>query len=248
MTAASAETARPTLRAVHVDVATMWSATDAPRPLDAPATADHPDVCAWTSAMDVDARRGLHGRTETQLLRGEPVEVLEDGPSGWVHVAAPWQPSPKHPRGYPGWVRSAHLAPQTPAGAGTPPATLAAEPVALVEWAHHFVGLQYLWGGLSRYGLDCSGLVHLTFREAGVVVPRDASAQHAAARPVELGEERTGDLYFFADGDGHVVHVGLVTGRLRMLHAPESGRRIEDAPLTARRQASLAAAGRFLDS
>jgi gamma-D-glutamyl-L-lysine dipeptidyl-peptidase len=234
-------------RQVCVDVATVWSSPAAPRSIDAPATADHPDLCAWTSALDVDARRGLHGRTETQLLRGEPVEILEEGPAGWVHVAAPWQPSPKHSRGYPGWVRSAHLAPGTPTGAGSPSGTVPAEPAGLLEWARHFVGLQYLWGGLSRYGLDCSGLVHLTYREAGLVVPRDASAQHAAARPVELGEERTGDLYFFAGDDGHVVHVGLVTGRLRMLHAPESGRRIEDAALTAERQTSLKAAGRFLD-
>jgi gamma-D-glutamyl-L-lysine dipeptidyl-peptidase len=232
---------------VCVEVATVWSSPEAPRSIDAPATADRPDMCAWTAALDVDARRGLHGRTETQLLRGEPVEVLADGPSGWVHVAAPWQPSPKHSRGYPGWVRSAHLAPQTRAGAGAPPRTIEAEPAGLVEWAHHFVGLQYLWGGLSRYGLDCSGLVHLTYREAGVVVPRDASAQHAAARPVEPGGERTGDLYFFAGDDGSVVHVGLVTGRLRMLHAPESGRRVEDAPLTGERQASLVGAGRFLE-
>ena len=234
-------------RQVCVDVATVWSSPQAPRAIDAPATADRPDMSAWTAALDVDARRGLHGRTETQLLRGEPVEVLADGPSGWMHVAAPWQPSPKHSRGYPGWVRSAHLAPESPAGPGAPPGTVAAEPVGLVEWARHFVGLHYLWGGLSRYGLDCSGLVHLTFREAGVVVARDASAQHAAARPVALGEERIADLYFFAGDDGHVVHVGLVTGRLRMLHAPESGRPIEDAPLTAERQASLAAAGRFLE-
>jgi cell wall-associated NlpC family hydrolase len=232
---------------VCVDVATVWSSPEAPRSIDAPATADHPDMIAWTSALDVDARRGLHGRTETQLLRGEPVEILEEGRSGWVRVAAPWQPSPKHSRGYPGWVRRAHLAPETPARAGAPPGTVEAEPVGLVEWARHFVGLQYLWGGLSQYGLDCSGLVHLTYREAGVIVPRDASAQHAAARPVELGEERTGDVYFFAGDDGDVFHVGLVTGRLRMLHAPESGRRVEDGALTAERQASLAAAGRFLD-
>jgi gamma-D-glutamyl-L-lysine dipeptidyl-peptidase len=235
-------------RTVRVDVATMWSRPTAPRALDASATADEPDMCAWTSALDVDARLGLHGRTETQLLRGEPVEILEEGSAGWVRVAAPWQPSPKHPRGYPGWVRSAHLAPEAAAAARTPPPqVLDAEPVAITDWARRFVGLQYLWGGLSRYGLDCSGLVHLTFREAGLVVPRDASAQHAAARPVPLGEERTGDLYFFAGDDGRVFHVGFVTGRLRMLHAPETAQRIEDAPLAADRQATLAAAGRFLD-
>jgi cell wall-associated NlpC family hydrolase len=228
-------------------VATVWSDPDAPRPLDAPATADEPDLSAWISALDREGRLGLHGRTETQVLRGEPVEIVETGPRGWVRVVAPWQPSPKDLRGYPGWVCSAHLAPDGATARTPPPAGLAAEPVAITEWARRFVGLQYLWGGLSRYGLDCSGLVHLAYRQAAVVVPRDASAQHAAARPVPLGEERPGDLYFFAGDDGRVFHVGFVTGRLRMLHAPETARRIEDAPLAVDRLSTLAAAGRFLD-
>jgi cell wall-associated NlpC family hydrolase len=234
-------------RAVRVNVATMWSRPEAPRALDTPATADEPDMCAWTSALDDAARLDLHGRTETQLLRGEPVEVVEAGPSGWVRVVAPWQPSPKDARGYPGWVRSAHLAPEAAAAARTPPQVLDAEPVAITDWARRFMGLPYLWGGLSRFGLDCSGLVHLAYRQAAVVVPRDAAAQQAAARPVPLGEERPGDLYFFAGGDGRVFHVGFVTGRLRMLHAPETARRIEDAPLAVDRLSTLAAAGRFLD-
>jgi cell wall-associated NlpC family hydrolase len=248
MTSASAGQTETVARAARVDVATMWSAPDAPRPLDAPATADEPDLCAWTSALDVDARRGLHGRTETQLLRGEPVEVLEAGPPGWVRVVAPWQPSPKDARGYPGWVRTAHLAPPGRGDSSRPhPGGVEARPEAIAEWARRFLGLQYLWGGLSRYGLDCSGLVHLAYRQAAVVVPRDAAAQHAAARPVPLGEERPGDLYFFAGDDGRVFHVGFVTGRLRMLHAPETAQRIEDAPLSEDRRAALTAAGRFLD-
>jgi hypothetical protein len=247
MTLRRAEEARSGFRLVRVDVATMWSGPDAPRTLDAPATADEPDLCAWTSQLDGEARLGLHGRTETQLLRGEPAEVVEDGPPGWVRVVAPWQPSPKDPGGYPGWVRSAHLAPGRFTARIRPPGGLDADPRTIAEWARRFVGLQYLWGGLSRYGVDCSGLVHLAYRQAAVVVPRDASAQHAAARPVPLGEERPGDLYFFAGDDGRVFHVGFVTGRLRMLHAPETARRVEDAPLAQERRDALISAGRFLD-
>jgi gamma-D-glutamyl-L-lysine dipeptidyl-peptidase len=247
MTVRQADEADSGLRLVSVDVATMWSAPDAPREMDAPATADEPDLRAWTSTLDTEARRALHGRTETQLLHGEPAQVVEAGPPGWVRVVAPWQPSPKDPRGYPGWVRSAHLAPEAAPARTGPPRQLDADPVAISEWAHRFVGLEYLWGGLSRYGLDCSGLVHLAYRQAALVVPRDASAQHAAARPVPLGEERPGDLYFFAGDDGRVFHVGFVTGRLRMLHAPETARLIEDAPLAQERRGALTGAGRFLD-
>jgi cell wall-associated NlpC family hydrolase len=234
---------------VRVDLATVWSAPDAPRSVDAPATADEPDLVAWTSALDLDARRGLVGRTETQLLRGEPVDIVEAGPPGWVRVVAPWQPSPKDVRGYPGWVRSSHLSSQAqdssrPAAA---PAAVNADPLAVIERARRFLGAQYLWGGLSRYGLDCSGLVHLANREAGVVVPRDADAQHAAARPVVLGDEQPGDLYFFARADGHVFHVGFVTGRLLMLHAPQSGEQVQEGPVSDARLTTLIGAGRLGD-
>jgi len=94
---------------VGVAVATVWRSPDSPRPVDEPATRDLPDVAAWAAAMDAEVRLGLHGRTETQLLMGEPVIVLAER-DGWSQVLAPRQPSSADERGYPGWVRSAHLA------------------------------------------------------------------------------------------------------------------------------------------
>ncbi len=230
---------------VGVDVATVWVDPSSPRAVDAAAVADAPDLEAWTAALDAPARLGLHGRTETQLLRGEPVSVLERR-GGWSHVVAPWQPSPRDNRGYPGWVRTAHLQPASSLEPGVPEAMVGRDRLAAMRFAAQFTGSRYLWGGLSRWGLDCSGLVHLAYRQAGVVIPRDAAAQHAAATPVALGEELPGDLYFFARSDSHVFHVGFVTGRLEMLHAPEAGELIEDAPLSPGRLATLVAAGRLL--
>lgn len=230
---------------IRVEVAAVWAAPDAPRPIDAAALADDPNMLAWTAALDTEARVGLHGRLETQALRGEPVEVLEESPDGWAHVAATWQPSPKHPRGYPGWTRRAHLTTTADLGTGVlPPARLVADAGAIVGYARRYLGLRYLWGGLSPYGLDCSGLVHLSYREAGVVVPRDADAQHRASTPVGFGDEQTGDLYFVADG-GSVTHVGFVTGRGRMLHAPGSAD-VEEAPLSDGQGAALVAVGRLI--
>jgi len=234
---------------VSVDVATVWTTPDAPRHGDAPALADEPDLAAWARDLDRAAGLDLHGRTETQLLRGEPVEVVEESPTGWVRVVAPWQPSPKNPRGYPGWVRRAHLTAATASSPySSPPALIEADPLVIAGFARGFLGRPYLWGGLSRFGLDCSGLVHLSYRQAGAVVPRDADAQCAVAGPVELGQERPGDLYFFARDDGLVFHVGIATGRLRMLHAPEVGGVVEDAPLAAERRDTLVGAGRLLPS
>ncbi len=234
--------------AVAVDVATVWTSADAPRQVDEPAIRDVPDLSAWVAALDAETRMGLHGRTLTQLLRGEPVTVIGDGPSGWVEVAAPWQPAPEQDDGYHGWVRSAHLADPGEDASIEPTGPVPPDRVAVLAEARTHLGLQYLWGVMSPWGLDCSGLVHHSYRSAGVVVPRDAYAQQAAATPVPLGEEQPGDLYFFAREDGHVYHVGFVTGRSRMLHAPETrgGGLIEDVELPEDRRARLSSAGRFL--
>jgi len=120
------------------------------------------------------------------------------------------------------------------------------QPSAVMNYARRFVGLRYLWGGVSPWGFDCSGLVHFSYRMAGVVVPRDASAQHAASIPVPLGDEEPGDLYFFANDDGRVTHVGFVAYDEKMLHAPEGGGLIEEAPLSPERHRSLIGAGRLI--
>ena len=233
-----------TYRRVRVDVATVWIDPSSPRPLDAPATSDEPDNAAW-SRMDRDARFGLHERTETQVLAGEPVVVLAEL-DGWSRIVAPWQPSPKHAIGYPGWVRTAHLTSAADASDDlpTPVPAMAADRVAILDVARTMSGVPYLWGGTSPWGFDCSGVIHYCYRQAGVVIPRDANAQEDACEPIPLGDEEPGDLYFFARPGKTAHHVGIVTGRLSMLHAPEDGAAIEEVSLPPERRALLTGAGR----
>lgn len=247
---------------VRVPVTTVWTDPGSPRPVDAPAVADEPDVAGWLAALDAHAaddesgqgRLGLHGRVETQLLSGEPVVVTATDDSGaWSHVVAPWQLSPHDERGYPGWVPTAHLSPAADGSPVPAPAALldaAAEPEGdaghpAVAEARRHIGLPYLWSGVSPLGFDCSGLVLHTWRLMGVVVARDAYAQADFAAPVALDDVQAGDLYFFARPGRRIHHVGIVVRPGRMVHASETGGVLVEEDLPADRVATLVAAGRL---
>ncbi|MDG4826955.1 NlpC/P60 family protein [Asanoa sp. WMMD1127] len=125
-------------------------------------------------------------------------------------------------------------------------------PTAALDVASRLRGVPYVWGGLSAYGIDCSGLVHLSWRRFGVTLPRDAADQAAATRSVPLGSEQPGDLYFFARPGRRIHHVGMVTGGTgggprRMLHACYTQRRVVEEPLSSAREDTLIAAHRVVD-
>ena len=86
----------------------------------------------------------------TELLRGYAVRV-EERRDGWARIVT---------YDYPGWVREEALARHD----GDP-----------VAEARAYLGAPYLWGGMTRDGIDCSGLVHMAYRRLGLLVPRDAS-------------------------------------------------------------------------
>ncbi|EKP95412.1 C40 family peptidase [Thermaerobacter subterraneus] len=393
-------------RWVAVAVATVWRDPGRPRPVDLPALAAPAGLREWLSALDVEARKDLVGRIETQVLLGQPVTVLEER-DGWARVAVPEQAEPGAPGGYPGWIPGwqltadpawaavarraglagapapeeageglttatvtalttwlyhrphpqarwlevsfgtclpvlsygdggsgslaavldgspaagggeaaggaegewlpvavptpnpapGHRAALTPdAGGGGPARAATAGPApgdparhrhasgpielpaaedgplaagpptvawvrraavrldpprrvppagqaspakvpgtALLETARRFLGLPYLWGGTSGFGVDCSGFVYLVHRFHGLLIPRDAAPQrdHGDGRPVARDRLQPGDLVFFAHdgGKGSVHHVGMYAGDGRMIHAPSSGRVVEEIPL-----------------
>jgi hypothetical protein len=103
----------------------------------------------------------------------------------------------------------------------------------IVEQAKRFLGLPYLWGGLSSFGYDCSGFAYTMHKYFGILIPRDASEQAKQGTIVERERLEPGDLLFFAheEGKGAVHHVGIYAGDGRMIHSPESGKSIETVDL-----------------
>jgi len=100
---------------------------------------------------------------------------------------------------------------------------------AIVEHGKRFLGLPYLWGGMSSYGYDCSGFAYNMHRSVGIQIPRDASDQARAGQLVEKEDLLPGDLLFFAfeEGKGRVHHVGIYMGDQQMIHSPDSRGAIE---------------------
>ncbi|MDT5280139.1 MAG: gamma-D-glutamyl-L-lysine dipeptidyl-peptidase [Mycobacterium sp.] len=113
-----------------------------------------------------------------------------------------------------------------------------------IRLGSQFLGLEYLWGGTSSYGLDCSGLVHLVSRVLGQRIARDAHDQYDAVEHVPVEEARAGDLYFFARPGKVVHHVGFVSAE-GMLHASETGKLLENGPLLPERSETLVSVGRL---
>jgi cell wall-associated NlpC family hydrolase len=111
----------------------------------------------------------------------------------------------------------------------------------LVRTAKTFLGLPYLWAGVSGFGLDCSGLTWLVYRAHGITIPRDAAPQSQQGRAV--AHLRRGDLMFYA-ADGQVHHVSMYVGDAKMIHAPGTGHGVQVVP-TSRLSSEYAGARRY---
>jgi len=100
---------------------------------------------------------------------------------------------------------------------------------AIVAAGEQFLGLPYLWGGMSSYGYDCSGFSYNMCLANGYIIPRDAHEQAAAGKHVPLTDILPGDLLFFAyeEGKGRIHHVGIYYGDGKLLHSPNTGKNIE---------------------
>lgn len=105
----------------------------------------------------------------------------------------------------------------------------------IVRAGEQFLGLPYLWAGMSGFGYDCSGFVHMMYRSVGLTIPRDSGDQAQEGQCIKRQDLEPGDLLFFAseEGTGSVHHVAIYYGDGKMMHAPNTGKAIEIIHLAA---------------
>lgn len=97
----------------------------------------------------------------------------------------------------------------------------------LLDFAMMYMNAPYLWGGRSIAGIDCSGLVQIAFKLCGVAVPRDAEQQAETGELVDfLQDAKKGDLAFFDNAEGKIVHVGILLDAHHILHATDTSGRV----------------------
>ncbi len=90
----------------------------------------------------------------------------------------------------------------------------------LLDTAKLFLNAPYLWGGKTIFGIDCSGFTQLVYKLNGYKLPRDAYQQAELGHPLSFVEEaQAGDLAFFDNEEGKIVHVGIILNNTEIIHA-----------------------------
>jgi hypothetical protein len=90
----------------------------------------------------------------------------------------------------------------------------------VIEQALKYFNAPYLWGGRTPFGVDCSGLIQVIYKMIGIRLPRDASQQVSVGTAMSFVDEaEPGDLAFFDDEEGNIVHVGIIWKRNKIIHA-----------------------------
>jgi len=90
----------------------------------------------------------------------------------------------------------------------------------LLQTAFLYLNSPYLWGGKTPFGIDCSGFVQMVYKLNGYAMLRDASQQATQGEALSFIEEsEPGDLAFFDNEEGRIIHVGIIMEDNYIIHA-----------------------------
>lgn len=137
------------------------------------------------------------------------------------------------PDGRQGWVEKSALEPYKEWRAAKDAMDAGQKREAVTAWPLGVMGVPYLWGGMTPKGMDCSGMVRMSYLMAGIALPRNCSQivrlgqeipfstrTDAAGNTVwDLSNLLPGDLVFFGSAKGRVSHIGIYLGGGRFVHS-----------------------------
>ena len=90
----------------------------------------------------------------------------------------------------------------------------------LINTAYKFLNTPYLWGGKTPFGIDCSGFTQMVYKLNGYKLLRDASQQATQGEALSFIEEsEPGDLAFFDNNEGNIIHVGIIMQDNYIIHS-----------------------------
>ena len=90
----------------------------------------------------------------------------------------------------------------------------------ITDIAQLYINTPYLWGGKSSFGIDCSGFVQQVFKMKNILLPRDAAQQAEHGEVLSfIDEALPGDLAFFDNEEGRIIHVGIILENQKIIHA-----------------------------
>ena len=103
----------------------------------------------------------------------------------------------------------------------------------IVEYAKKFLGVEYVWGGTTPNGFDCSGFTQYVYKHFGIETGRTTWDQIKTGRRVTVSAAQEGDLIFFGDYDDPMnpVHVGMYMGNGDVIHASYGAKKIKISKL-----------------
>ena len=119
----------------------------------------------------------------------------------------------------------------------------------LTQTARQQLRIPYVWGGTSRRGFDCSGLIQYVYKQLNMAVPRTAAEQYADSHRVKTHELQPGDLIFFHTrlrSRSRINHVGMFLGNNTFIHAPRKGRTVSIDKLNSYWKKRMIGGGRLL--
>ena len=206
-----------------------------------PASTGSAAVVKCSSTVNFRSSASTSSTILGELKNGTAITVLSTS-NGWSKVSY---------AGKTGYISADYLVTASSGTAISPSNTAASVSISakrqsVLNYAAHFLGVPYVYGGSTPSGFDCSGFTSYVFKNTVSSIPRVAQAQYDATTRVSRDDLLPGDLVFFGSSTSSISHVGIYVGNNQFIHAPSTGDVVKYSSLTGSYATRYQGAGRVI--